>query len=56
MEIKRRKLKRMPYDKRFRIDDGNEKLCHATGYEVLFDDDEWWNEYEDDEGKLHYGS
>ncbi len=44
-----RKLAEMPFDHEF-----NNELCHATGYEVLLDG-EWWNEYEDSEGKLHYG-
>lgn len=47
--MERRKLNEMPFDKVF---DGVN--CHATGYEV-FDNGEWWNEYEDSEGGLHYG-
>ena len=39
----------LPMDKEF----GGE-LCHATGYE-WHDGKEWWNEYEDADGNLHYG-
>ena len=47
--IRRRCLYKMPFDKH-----GN----HATGYEVLFkDDDIWWLEYEDSEtGEYFYGN
>lgn len=41
------------YDKRFPTENGSE-LCHSTGYEV-FRNGEWWNEYEDSAGDLHYG-
>ena len=51
MEIRR--LDEMPFDKVFSVN-GNEELCHATGYEV-FKNGQWWNEYEDSEGELHYG-
>ena len=44
-----RTLAEMPMDKEF-----NGELCHATGYE-WFDGKEWWNEYEDADGNLHYG-
>lgn len=50
----RRELDIMPYDKEF---DG--ELCSATGDEVCFGNPEnpadWWNEYEDAEGNVHYG-
>lgn len=42
-------LENMPMDKEF----GGE-LCHATGYEY-YDGKEWWNEYIDADGNLHYG-
>ena len=50
----RRELDSMPCDHGFWIDEDNYELCHATGYEVAFDD-EWWNEYTDSEGDFHYG-
>ena len=57
-EIKRRELEEMPFDKVFETENGNE-FCHATGYEVLIQcgtcEPDWWNEYEDSEGNLHYG-
>jgi hypothetical protein len=50
----RRELDTIPYDKEF-----NNEFCTATGYEVCFGNPEnpadWWNEYEDAEGDLHYG-
>ena len=49
----RRELETRPYDHVFPVN-GNEEPCHATGYEVLFQG-QWWNEYEDSEGDLHYG-
>ena len=54
-EVERRDLNEMPFDKEF---DG--ELCHATGEEVLLDlgngyPAEWWDEFEDSEGNLHYG-
>lgn len=58
----RRSLDHMPFDKRFEVDSqGHTELCHATGYEVCFEDDDpmdaanWWNEYEDHEGNVYYG-
>ena len=57
-EIKRRELEEMPFDKVFETENGNE-FCHATGYEVLIQcgacEPDWWNEYEDSQGDLHYG-
>ena len=50
---KQRELEKMPYDKVFYVD-GQQVLCHATGYEVLIDG-EWWNEYVDPDDQLHYG-
>lgn len=60
-ETSRLELETMPYDKKF--DTGNgEELCHATGFEVQFDNETtplgdpcYWNEYMDSEGDLHYG-
>jgi hypothetical protein len=56
--ILRRELENMPFDKAF--DTGNgEELCHATGYEVCLGDpddaSDWWEEFQDSEGNLHYG-
>ena len=53
MKDLRVELDYMPFDKRFETADGSE-LCHATGYEV-FVDGEWWVEYIDSNGDLHYG-
>lgn len=57
-ELEKRELEQMPFDKVFDVD-GNEELCHATGYEVSFGDpsdpSNWWNEYEDSLGNYHYG-
>lgn len=54
-----RELKEMPFDKAFIVEGGNEELCHATGIEVCWGDPknpaDWWNEYEDSFGELHYG-
>lgn len=48
----------MPFDKAFSVN-GNEMLCHCTGYEVNWDDpdnpSDWWNEYCDINGNVHYG-
>lgn len=53
-EEKRRLLEEMPFDKVF---DG--EFCHATGDEVCLGDPknpaDWWEEFEDSEGNLHYG-
>lgn len=53
MEI-RRELKEMPFDMLF-----NGELCHATGYEVCFDNpdnpEDWWYEFIDSDGNLYYG-
>lgn len=53
-----RKLHEMPFDKAFEVN-GNEQLCHATGWQVCFGNPsepaDWWNEYEDSEGEFHYG-
>lgn len=52
--MKRRKLNEMAYDKTF---DGEN--CHATGYEVCLGNinnpGDWWVEYIDSKGALHYG-
>lgn len=54
-----KELEKMPFDKAFETESGNEELCHATGYKVCFgnlnDTADWWNEYEDSDGNLHYG-
>ena len=58
-EVLRRELDTMPFDKAFTTENGNEELCHATGYEVCLgnpdDASDWWEEFEDSEGNLHYG-
>lgn len=48
-----RRLEEMPPDHAFQTANG-EELCHATGYAVMLDG-EWWNEYVDQDGELHYG-
>ena len=54
-----RRLEKMPFDKMFITENGNQELCHATGYEVCDGNpknpSDWWNEYEDDDGNLYYG-
>ena len=53
-----RKLNSMPFDHVFEVD-GNEELCHATGYEVCLgnteDPADWWDEFVDSNGEFHYG-
>lgn len=55
----RRELPQMPYDHVFETENGNEELCHATGYEVCLGNpdnlQDWWLEYTDREGNLYYG-
>lgn len=54
IEMKTRKLNEMAYDKTF---DGEN--CHATGYVVCLGNEnnpgDWWVEYIDSKGVLHYG-
>lgn len=45
----REEIDHMPYDHSFWVD-GDEELCHATGYRV-----NGWNEFIDHNGDLHYG-
>lgn len=56
MKIERRyELEEMPYDMAFNTENG-EELCHATGYEVVFEgENTYWNEFIDSNGELHYG-
>ena len=59
-ETARVELETMPFDKAFyRYSDGQRELCHATGYEVCHGDPDvlanWYNEYVDSDGELHYG-
>lgn len=54
MKEGRRLLDDILFDHSFSVD-GNEELCHATGYEVLFCGT-WWNEYADSNGDIHYGN
>lgn len=55
-EVARRELTTMPFDHVFDVN-GNEELCHATGYEVQFEGDTvWWNEYIDSNGDFQYGN
>lgn len=53
-EIKYRELFEVPFDKVFDVD-GNQEMCHATGMEIQDSHGEWWNEYVDSNGDLHYG-
>ena len=61
MLLRRRELDYMPFNKRFETCDGNSELCHATVYEVCLEGDDpndssnWWNEFVDSNGDLHYG-
>lgn len=59
MSQMRRELEEMPFDMAFETEGGNRELCHATGWEECFGDPsdpaDWWNEYEDSDGNLHYG-
>lgn len=50
----RREENTIRFDHAFYVD-GNEELCHHTGYEV-FIDGIWWGEFEDRNGDLHYGN
>ena len=50
----KRYLDEIPFDMGFWIDELHYELCHATGYEVKLYG-EWWNEYIDRDGNLHYG-
>lgn len=43
------------FDKRFDTENGNSELCHHTGFYVIDESGEEWNEYEDRDGGLHYG-
>lgn len=56
--LKRRALEAMPFDKTFEVD-GRQVSCHATGFEVMFDDDDvpgWWNEfYNPETDDMEYG-
>lgn len=48
----------MAFDHVFEVN-GNEELCHHTGYEVHFvgePEDIWWYEFVDSNGELHYGN
>lgn len=58
MSKTRRELDFTPFDKSFTVN-GNEELCHATGYEVCTGDPgnpaDWWNEYVDSDGEIHLG-
>lgn len=55
----RRELDTMPFDKAFEDENGNEVLCHATGWEVCDGDQEdpadWWNEFTDQDGEVYLG-
>ena len=53
-EIKYRELFEVPFDKVFETENGTE-MCHATGMEIQDEHGEWWNEYVDSNGDLHYG-
>lgn len=52
----------MPFDMAFDVPSVhgmNRELCHCTGYEVCLGNPsnpaDWWNEYVDSLGGLHYG-
>lgn len=51
----------LTFDKVFENDNGQQVLCHHTGYEVHFVADFtgdyrcWWNEYKDNDGNIYYG-
>ena len=57
--LETRELNEMPFDKTFINSEGNQVLCHATGYEVAIGDpsvmSNWWNEYVDNEDNIYYG-
>ncbi len=42
------------YDKVFLVN-GNEEMCHHTGYEYVDEDGDVWYEFEDSNGEYHYG-
>ena len=52
--IARRESKTIQFDRKFKGDN-----CHHTGDEVLIDydgcDPQWWCEFEDPNGEMHYG-
>ena len=54
VKMRTRKLNKMPFNKVF---DGED--CHATGYVVCLGEEnnpcDWWVEYIDSKGVLHYG-
>lgn len=59
METIRREVE-YSFDKSFEVEGGNSELCHHTGYEVVFDNEEdvaenRWLEYVDSRGNYHYG-
>ena len=53
-ELKYRELFEVPFDKVFDVE-GNQEMCHATGMEIQDERGNWWNEYVDSNGDLHYG-
>lgn len=59
MKDLKRELENMPYDKMFENANGQEELCHATGYEVCCGNPDvpgdWWDEYIDSLGDTHLG-
>ena len=52
-EVRRRINSIMPYDKAFWVNGKGEELCHCTGYEVFIDGN-WYQEYLDSNGEIHY--
>ena len=42
------------FDKMFEVG-RNQELCHHTGFYIVDERGDEWNEYEDREGGLHYG-
>lgn len=50
----------IPFDKTFEDRDGRQITCHATGYEVCWENphkpENWWNEYiSTEEDEYYYG-
>ena len=53
----RHELSKVPCSQMFTVN-GNLEWCNSTGYIVCFPQDnprDWWGEYEDSQGEMHYG-
>ena len=44
----------LAFDKMFEVGK-NQELCHHTGFFIVDERGDEWNEYEDSLGNLHYG-